>query len=111
MSKTPTAHVKSTIHPQVPKGPGHLRIFQWNASKSLECHSWVHWCDQSPYDVIIDQESGWSMTNEWNSTHWHIVHSADRFASILFMVRSALGPNLDCSSRLWTPAAGTIEPF
>ena len=30
------------------------------------------------------------MTNEWSSKRWHIVHSADRFASILFMIRTAI---------------------
>ena len=69
---------------------GRLRVFQWNASRMLEYHSWLTWCDTSPYDVIAVQESGWSMTNEWSSKHWHIVHSADRFASILFMIRTAI---------------------
>ena len=90
MSKQPTAKRKSTVHALISKVPGHLHIFQWNASRSLKYHSWIHWCHQSPYDIFAVQESGWSMTNECNNTHWHIVHSADRFASILFMVRSVL---------------------
>ena len=30
------------------------------------------------------------MNNEWSTQRWHIVHSADRFFSLLFMVRIAL---------------------
>ena len=78
---TPTSHKP---------GLGQLRMFQWNASRSIEYHSWLQWCDDSPFDIIAVQESGWSMTNEWSTQRWHIVHSADRFCSILFMVRAAL---------------------
>ena len=77
-------------HAQRTPEPGQLRIFQWNTSRSIEYHSWLQWCDNSPHDIIAVQESGWSMNNEWSSKHWHIMRSTDRFASILFMVRTAL---------------------
>ena len=83
-------------------------MFQWNASRSIEYHSWLHWCDTSPYDIIAVQESGWSMNNEWSSKHWHIMHSADRFASILFMVRSALVRQDQIS--IAPPGSGTLKP-
>ena len=90
VANTPQPRViKPAPTPPMP-GPGQLRMFQWNASRSIEYHSWLQWCDDCPYDIIVVQESGWSMTNEWNTQRWHIVHSADRFCSILFMVRSTL---------------------
>ena len=89
LAKQPPNRSKFNIPAVVPKIPGHLRIPQWDTSRALEYHSWVHWCDQNPYDTIAIQESGWSMTNEWTNAHWHIVHSTDRLVSILFMVRSA----------------------
>lgn len=30
------------------------------------------------------------MTHEWSSPQWHIIHGADKFASVLIMVRVAL---------------------
>ena len=90
LAKTPKIRMILPAHtPNLP-GPGQFRKFQWNASRMIEYHSWLHWCGQSPYDIIAVQESGWSMNDEWSSQHWHVVHSADRFASILFMVRSTL---------------------
>ena len=83
------AHRPVPLHTQVSL-PDHLQVFQWNASRSLDSAIWIHWCDSSPYDLIIIQESGWSMINEWNNAHWHIVHTADRYILILFMVCSAV---------------------
>lgn len=93
---------------------GYLRIFQWNISRSLDFTTWVYCYDNSPYNIIIGSEFGWSMINEWSSAHWHIAHSAGRFASILWMGRSALirkKPARHYDSRPWSLAPGTPEPI
>ena len=69
---------------------GLLRVLQWNASRSLDYASGIDWCDRSPFDIIIAQETGWNMTNEWSTPQWHVMHGADRYASVLVMVRAAL---------------------
>lgn len=90
-SKQPVPKPCKTSVPALPlRPPGHLRAFQWNASRSLDYQTWVHWCDTSPFDLVVVQETGWSMTSEWSSPRWHLIHTADRFASILFMLRSAI---------------------
>ena len=30
-----------------------FRIFQWNASRTIEYHLWLQWCDDNPYDIIV----------------------------------------------------------
>ena len=75
---------------QTPPTSGHLQVLQWNASRSLHYPSWFAWCDRSPYDIIIAQETGWGMTSEWSTPQWHVLHGADRYASVLVMVRAAL---------------------
>ena len=73
-----------------PPASGHLQVLQWNALRSLHYPSWLAWCDRSPYDIIIAQEMGWGMTSEWSTPQWHVLHGADRYASVLVMVRAAL---------------------
>ena len=46
--------------------------------------------DRSPYGIIIAQEIGWSITNEWSTPQWYVLHGADRYASVFVMVRVAL---------------------
>lgn len=58
---------------------GHLRAFQWDTSRSLDYQTWIHWCDTFAFDLVMIQEIGWSMTNEWSSPRWHLIHSVDRF--------------------------------
>ena len=89
--QTPAPHM-------TPPTSGLLRVLQWNASRSLHYASWLDWCDRSPYDIIIVQETGWSMTNEWNIPQWHVLHGADRYASVLVMVRAALISYFGCTS-------------
>ena len=57
-----------------PSASGHLQVLQWNASRSLHYPSWLAWCDRSPYDIIIAQETGWGMTSEWSTPQWHVLH-------------------------------------
>lgn len=36
------------------------------------------------------QETGWSFSGEWSTPNWHFVHSSDKHASILIMLRTSL---------------------
>ena len=35
-----------------------LKVFCWNASNGLQFDEWVDWSTQSPYDIILLQETG-----------------------------------------------------
>lgn len=42
----------------------------------------------SQYDCFIIQETGWSLSGERSNQRWHFVHSSDKQASVLIMVRT-----------------------
>ena len=41
-----------------------LRVFSWNAGNGLVYDEWILWSDQSGYDILLIQETGWTFSNQ-----------------------------------------------
>ena len=67
-----------------------LKILSWNASRGLVYQEWICWCNSRPEDVIMAQETGWSMTDNGRQNQWLCIHSHAASASQLVMVRRTL---------------------
>ena len=67
-----------------------IRVLCWNASQGLQLEEWVTWCSSQPFELILVQETGWTLNRRWTAHGWYMIHSYASRASTLCMVRSFL---------------------
>ena len=84
-------------HEHIPRG--RLQCFHWNAG-ALSSHKYrelLVWLEMSKVDIAIITETHWTLVEEWNTMHFHAIHSGngtpepfDRSAGILILISKRL---------------------
>ena len=100
---TPPDFHPQTKSPLITQPPEHvprhrLIVFHWNggALSSARYHELLQWLTHQRVDIAIISETHWSYTAEWQTSHWHAMHSGpvtnkkDRASGLLILVAATL---------------------
>ena len=98
----PTFQVKQP-RPLAPQPVEHmpknrLVVFHWNggALSSARYRELLHWLYLQRIDIALLSETHWSYTQEWNTPHWHAIHTGrdssqnDKASGLLLLVATRL---------------------
>lgn len=93
--RVPNSH---SIQPIEHTPKNRLIVYHWNGGvlSSGRYHELLQWLTHQRVDIAIISETHWSYTAEWQTSHWHAIHSGhdpskkDKASGLLVLVASKL---------------------